>query len=364
MYLIHFTMNLCAHLCYLVAVLDLLVYEELTKLVSDYDELTLLIGTTAIPKRSRRAHYKVRKAVLKVVQASKILDVRELRKEKHAVHDPDLLQQLSSYEEDSLNPFIITFLDQCKDAGVQPDSSQPDVLLSSSTPAGQVLGFVLSRKDYYLTDLHIDREHFSPWDVYIPPTAQTPPFLDTADFDHCFLNLLSSYGTLFDELEANLESLPKDRYHELRKIFQYQYHTKVPSPQWDACDRLHCTPLFDPFCTATLWTVVQLLDFHAADTISHKLRVYEKKLATFVSHFLLACHKEAVATPLGNVSLNEDGCDPPHLLARVLALKPYYVGSLYVDETLFTTLQREESIQGEGLEEVRWKQWAVFFVLY
>ena len=60
---------------------------------------------------------------------------------------------------------------------------------------------------------------------------------------------------------------------------------------------------------------------------------YEKKLATFVSRFLLACHSEGV------IPDSEDGCDlsdPAYLLSHILELKPYYVGSLCIDESLFS----------------------------
>ena len=131
--------------------------------------------------------------------------------------------------------------------------------------------------------------------------------------------------------------------------------------------RLHRTPLFAPLCTALLRKVVWFLFTRDADDLSRKLGDYEKKLATFVSQFLLACHREGVVPPTGSVFLSEDGCDlsdPAHLLACVLDLKPYYVGSLCVDESLFTTLQREGSLEGEGgREEVRWGRSAVFIAL-
>ena len=65
---------------------------------------------------------------------------------------------------------------------------------------------------------------------------------------------------------------------------------------------------------------------------------------------------EGVVPPTGGMALHDDGCDlndPAHLLACVLALKPYYMGSLHVDESLFTALQREGSLEGEGGKEVR-----------
>ena len=132
----------------LAAVLDLLVGKELPNLLSDYGELIIFIEAEEkyLPKHSHHRYHKVSQAVC--VQASKVLDVRELHKQKCTLHDPELLQQLSSYEENSLKPFIVRYLDQCREGGIQPDSSQPDLLLSPSTPAGQVLEFILTRKDY------------------------------------------------------------------------------------------------------------------------------------------------------------------------------------------------------------------------
>ena len=343
--------------------LDLLVGKELTNLLSDYGELMIFIEAKGkhLEKRSQHHCNKVSQAVC--VQASKVLDVRELRKQN--LHDPELLQQLSSYVEVSLKPFIVGYLDQCREGGIQPDSSQPDLFLSPLTPAGQVLKFILTRKEYYITDLQIDRERFSSWDVDTPPTAQAPPYLESAEFRLHLQDLYALYDALFDEVETNLETLSQDRRCELKRVFQYQYHTEVPFSCWDACDHLHRTPLFAPLCTTLLRKMVQLLVSHNADDLSSKLRDYEKRLATFVKHFLLACHQEGVVARTGNVSLNEDECDqndPTHLLfAYLLTLKPYYVGSLCIDESLFT-LQTEGSLQDERREEVRWEQLAVFLV--
>ena len=76
---------------------------------------------------------------------------------------------------------------------------------------------------------------------------------------------------------------------------------------------------------------------------------------------------EGVVPPTEGMTLHEDGCDlsnPAHLLTCVLALKPYYVGSLHMDESLFTALEREGSLEGEGgREEVRWgSQWCLYSV--
>ena len=73
---------------------------------------------------------------------------------------------------------------------------------------------------------------------------------------------------------------------------------------------------------------------------------------------------EGVVPPTGDMALHEDGCDlndPAHLLTCVFALKPYYMVSLHVDESLFTALEREGSLEGEGgREEVRWgSQWCL-----
>ena len=351
-----------------------LVNEEWLKLTSDYVKLKKSIDTTVkqLPKHSHRLYRKVRKAVFLrpqmmqgALRASKILDTRELRKQLHALHNPELLQQLSSYEEVSLKPFIVRYLHQCRENGVQPDSSQPDVLLSPSTPAGQVLGFILSRKDYYVTDLHINREHFSPWDVDTPPPAQAPPTLD--GLSHQLDALLTSYAPLFSEMLENVETLPQDQYRKLRSSFRGLPYTGVhlPSSQDKVYSRLHDSPLFVPLCTALLRKVVWYLFTRDADNLSSQLEDYEKKLVTFVSQFLLACHREGVVPLTGDVLLNEDGCYPAHLLACVLALKSYYVGSLCVDESLFT-LQKEGSGEGEGgREEVRWgSQWCLLVLVY
>ena len=298
-------------------------------------------------------------------RASKVLDARDLRRQIEALHDLKLLQQLSSYEEDNLKPFIVNFLVQCRVTGVQPDSSLPDFHLSPSMPAGKVLGFILSRKDYYITDLHIDREHFSPWDVDTPPPAQVPPILDGPGHHRSLDALLTFYSSVFGEVEKNLETLPQDRYQELRRFFHRLPHTEVrlPSSRRDVCSHLHRTPLFAPLCTALLRKVVWFLFTRDAEDLSHKLGDYEKKLATFVSQFLQACHVEGVVPPTGGMALHEDGCDlsdPAHLLACVFALKPYYVISLHVDESLFTALEREGSHEGGGREEVRWgSQWCL-----
>lgn len=353
---IYLTINFYSHFS-LAVVLDLLVGKELPNLLSHYGKLMIFIEAEGkhLLKHSYRRYYKVPKAVY--VQASKVLDVRELCKQKRTLHDPELLQQLSSYKEDSLKPFIVGYLDQCREGGIQPDSFQPDLLLSPLTPAGQVLGFILTRKNYYIKDLQIDREHFSSWDVDTPPTAQAPPYLESAEFCLHLEDLYTLYDALFDEVKTNLETLTQDRHCELRRVFQYQHHTG-----WDAYDHLHRTPLFAPLCTTLLRKVVQFLVSQDADNLFYKLREYEKRLATFVKHFLLACHKEGVVAPTGDISLDKDECDqndPTHLLAFLLTLKPYYVGSLYIDESLFT-LQTERSLQDERREEVRWEQLAVF----
>ena len=352
------------------AKLQHLVDEECSKLFSDYHRLKKSIGAVVkrLPKRSRphfRHAYKdlslSARRMYRRPKASKILDARDLRRQIQAFHDPELLQQLSSYEKGSLKPFIATFLDRCRENGVQPDSSQPDVLLSPSTPAGQVLGFILSRKDYYITNLHIDKELFSPWDVDTPPPAQAPPTLDGPDLRQHMGTLRTSYAALFTKVVENVETLPRHQYLNLRSFFQFD-HTEVhlPSSRRDVRDRLHHTPLFAPLCTALLRKVVWFLFTRDADDLSHQLGDYEEKLGTFVNQFLLACHKEGVVPAPEGVSLNEDGCDlsdPAHLLACVLELKPYYVGSLCVDESRFTTLQREGSLDGGvGRQEVRWGQ--------
>ena len=358
----------------LAAEVDLLylVGEERSQLISDYVKLKKSIDTAVnhLPRHSQCLFRRIRKAVFLSARrmrgplmASNILDARDLRQQIQALQDPELLQQLSSYEEDSLKPFIVTFLERCKENGVQPDSSQPDVPLSPSTPADQLLGFILSRKDYYITDLHINREHFSPWDVDMPPPATAPSILE--DLSYRLKKLLSSYSTLFTKVVENVETLPQRQYRNLRSYFLYQSYTEVhlPSSQDEVCDHLHRTPLFAPFCTDLLRNVVMFLFTDDADNLSHQLGDYEKKLSTFERQFLLACHREGVVPSTGGVSLDEDGCDlsdPSHLLTCVLALKSYYVESLCVDESLFTSLQREVDLEGEGREEVRWGQSVVF----
>ena len=363
------------------AEVEYLVGEEWSGLLSDYCKLKRSVGAVVecLPKRLRRLFCHECKEVFHSARrlsrrprVSNILDIRNLRQQIQALRDPELLRQLSSYEEDSLKPFVVTFLKRCKENGVQPDSSQPDVPLSPSTPADQLLGFILSRKDYYITDLHIDREHFSPWDVDTPPPAHAPPTLD-GPFRHMdglvFRRdqdtLLTSYAALFTKVVENVRTLPQDQYLNLRSFFQCLPHTEVhlPSSQDEVCDHLHRTPLFAPLCTALLRKVVKFLFTDDADSLSNQLRDYEKKLSTFVRQFLLACRREGVVPSTGGVSLDEDGCDqsdPSHLLAYVLALKTYYVVSLCVDESLFTSLQREEDLEGEGREEVRWGQSVVF----
>ena len=346
-----------------------LVDEEWSKLSAAYHRLkdSLDAVVERLPEHSTPLFHRAYDAVSLPAQrlcsgrpkASKILYARDLRRQIEALHDPELLQQLSSYEEDNLKPFIVNFLDQCREAGVQPDSSQPDVILSPLTPAGQVLGFILSRKDYYITDLHINREYFSPWDVDMPPPARVPPTLFGPDLHRSVDALLTSYATLFTKVVENVETLPRQQYLNLKSYFQYQPHTEVhlPSSQRDVRDRLHRTPLFAPLCTALLWKVVWFLFTRDAEDLSHKLGDYEKKLGTFVSQFLLACHVEGVVPPTGGMALREGGCDlsdPAHLLSCVLALKPYYVVSLHMDESLFTALEREGSLGEEGREEVRW----------
>ena len=346
--------------------------EECSRLMDDYRKLQESVRAIVeqLPMQSRDLFRNIYESLSSSVRrtyskpmASKVLDARELRRQIQALRDPELLKQLSSYEEDSLKPFIVSFLDQCKENGVQPASSQPDVSLSPSTPADQLLGFILSRKDYYITDLHINREHFSPWDADTPPPATAPPTLDglSRDLDAH----LTSYSTLFTKVVENVETLPQRHYRNLRSYFNGLPHTEVhlPSSQDEVCDHLHRTPLFAPLCTALLWKVVKFLFTDDANNLSHQLRVYEKKLSTFVRQFLLACRREGVVPSTGGVSLDEDGCDqsdPAHLLACVLALKAYYVVSLCVDESLFTSLQREVDPEGEGREEVRWGQSVVF----
>ena len=339
-----------------------LVEEEWTSLSTAYNGLmeSVHVVVKYLPKRSHHLLCPECKAVSSTAcrictLPSAKLDARNIRQQIEALHDLKLLQRLSSYEEGNLKPFIVNFLDQCREAGVQPESSQPDVILSLD----QVLGFILSNKNYYITDLHIDREHFSPWDVGTHPSAQVPLTLNGPDHRRSLDGLLTSYSALFVEMEKNLETLSQDRYQELRRFFHHLPHTGVhlPISQRDVCDHLHHPPLFAPLCTTLLRKVVWFLFTRDADDLSKELGVYEKKLATFVSQFLQACHVEGVVPPTGGMSLREEGCglsDPAHLLACVLALKPYYVGSLHVDASLFTALQREESLEGEGgREEVR-----------
>ena len=350
-----------------------LVGEEWSRLFAVHRRLKKSVGAVVkcLPKQSRHFFRREFKAVSLLVRrmcrkqkASKVLDARDLRRQIEALHDPELLQQLSSYEKDNLKPFIVNFLDRCRETGVQPDSSLPDVRISPLTPAGQVLGFILSRKDYYITDLHIDREYFSPWDVDTPPPACVPPTLNGPDHHRSLDDLLTSYSALFGELERNVKTLPQDRYQELRRFFHRLPHTGVHLPQDEVCSHLHRTPLFAPLCTTFLRKVVWFLFTRDADDLSDNLGDYEKQLATFVSQFLQACHVEGVVPPAEGMALHEDGCDlsdPTHLLSCVLALKPYYVGSLHVDESLFTALEREGSLEGEGEREgVRWgSQWCL-----
>ena len=346
--------------------------EELSHLSSEYYNLQESVDAIVerLPEQSRQRFYNVYKAVSRSARkacrkprASKILDARDIRRQIQDLHAPELLQQLSSYEDNSLKPFVVNFLDQCKENEVWPDSSQPDVSFSPSTPADQLLGFILSRKDYYITDLRINREHFSPWDVDTPPPAQAPPTLD--GFSRHLDTLLISYSTLFTKVVENVETLPRHQYLNLMSSFQYQPHTEVrlPSSRRDVRGHLHRTPLFAPLCTDLLQKSVKFLFINDANNLSHQLGNYEKKLSTFVREFLLVCRREGVVPSTGGVSLDEDGCglsDPSHLLTCVLALKSYYVESLCVDESLFTSLQREVDLEGEGREEVRWGQSVVF----
>ena len=349
-----------------------LVGEEWSGFLSDYCKLkrSVHVAVECLPKRLRRLFrheckelFHSARRLSRSPRASNILDIRDLRQQIQALRDPELLRQLSSYEEGSLKPFIVTFLERCKENGVQPDSSQPDVPLSPSTPADQLLGFILSRKDYYITDLHINRKHFSPWDVDTHPPATAPPTLN--GLSRHLDSLLTSYSTLFTKVVENVETLPQRQYRNLRSYFNGLPHLEVhlPSSQDEVCDHLHRTPLFAPLCTALLRKVVKFLFTDDADNLSHQLEDYEKKLFTFVRQFLLACHREGVVPSTGGTSLDEDGCDlsdPSHLLTCVLALKAYYVVSLCVDESLFTSLQREVDLEGEGREEVRWGQSVVF----
>ena len=349
-----------------------LVDEEWSHLSSAYYKLQESVGAIVklLPVQERHLFCSVYEAVCRSARRAyrkpkgfEFLDVRDLRRQIEALHDPELLRQLSSYEEGSLKPFIVTFLKRCKENGVQPSTSQPDVPLSPSTPADQLLGFILSRKDYYITNLHINREHFSQWDADTPPPAPAPPTLE--DLSYRLKKLLSSHSTLFTKVVENVETLPQCQYRKLRGYFLYQSYTEVhlPSSQDEVCDHLHRTPLFAPLCTDLLRNVVMFLFTDDADNLSHQLVDYEKKLSTFVRQFLLACRREGVVPSTGGVSLDGDGCDqsdPSYLLTCVLALKAYYVVSLCVDESLFTSLQREVDLEGEGREEVRWGQSVVF----
>ena len=142
--------------------------EEISQLMAHYHRLKKSIAAIVkgLPKKVRHlfgCECKVQ-AIEKGAHV-KFSDARELRQQIKALSDPPLLQTISSYEEDNLKPFIVNFLVQCRENGVQPELPPAEVYLSPSTPAAQVLRFILSRKDYYITDLHIDREHFSSWDV-------------------------------------------------------------------------------------------------------------------------------------------------------------------------------------------------------
>ena len=339
-----------------------LMEEELARLMTHYHRLKRSIAAVEqyLPKRVRHLfhrEYKVQ-AMEKGVHL-KFRDTRELRQQIKALSDPLLLQTISSYEEDNLKPFIVNFLFQCRENGVQPEFPPAEVYLSPSTPAAQVLGFILSRKDYYITDLHIDREYFSPWDVDTPPFAEAPPTMDWPN--HCSLDgLLASYSALFCEMSVNVITLPRDRYHNLKGFFQCLPHTGVHLPsQGDVRDHLHRSPLFSPLCTALLRKLVWFLFTRDADELYHMLGDYEKKLATFVSQFLLACHREGV------VPDSEDGCDlsdPAYLLSHILELKPYYVGSLCIDESLFTPFSATGCLVVEGRNAVVRVGWSLMLL--
>ena len=339
-----------------------LVEEEFARLMTHYHRLKRSIAAVEqyLPKKVRhlfRRECKVQ-AMEKGVHL-KFSDTRELREQIQALSDPQLLGQLSSYEEDNLKPFIVNFLVQCRENGVQPELPPAEVFLSPSTPAGQVLGFILSRKDYYITDLHIDREHFSPWDVDTTPFAEAPATMEGPN--HRSLDaLLTSYSALFCETSMNVNTLPRDRYHDLKGFFQCLPHTGVHLPsQGDVQDHLHCTPLFAPLCTALLRKVVWFLFTRDADELYHMLADYEKKLVTFVSQFLLACHREGV------VPDSEDGCDlsdHTHLLSHILELKPYYVGSLCIDESLFTPFSATGCLVVEGRNAVVRVGWSLMLL--
>ena len=332
--------------------LQRLMEEEFARLMTHYHRLKRSIAAVEQYLPKKVCHLSRRECKVQAMEKRgylKFSDTREIREQIQALSDPQLLGQLSSYEEDNLKPFIVNFLVQCRENGVQPELPPAEVYLSPSTPAAQVLGFILSRKDYYITDLHIDREHFSPWDVDTHPFAEAPPTMDWPN--HRSLDaLLTFYSALFCETSMNVITLPRDRYHDLKGFFQYQPHTGVHLPsQGDVQDHLHRTPLFAPLCTALLRKVVWFLFIRDADELSHKLGDYEKKLATFVSWFLLACHSEGV------VPDSEDGCDlsdPAYLLSHILELKPYYVGSLHIDESLFSPFLATGFLVGEGRNAV------------
>ena len=332
--------------------------EEVSQLMAHYHRLKKSIAAVVkgLPKKVR--HLFGCECKVQAIEEGahvKFGDAQELRQQIKALSDPLLLQTISSYEEDNFKPFVVNFLVQCRENGVQPELSPAEVYLSPSTPAGQVLGFILSRKDYYITDLHIKREHFSPWDIDTPPFAEAPPTMDGPN--HRSLDgLLTSYSALFCEMSMNVITLPRGRYHELKGFFQYQPHTGVHLPSQDVQDHLHCTPLFAPLCTVLLRKVVWFLFVRDAVELSHMLVDYEKKLATFVSRFLLACHVEGV------VPDSEDGCDlsdPAYLLSHILELKPYYVGSLCMDESLFAPFSAIQFLVGEGRNAVVRVGWSL-----
>ena len=336
-----------------------LMNEEILQLMAHYHRLKKSIAAIVkgLPKKVR--HLFGCECKVQTIEKGahvKFGDAWELRQQIKALSDPPLLQTISSYEEDNLKPFIVNFLVQCRENGVQPELPPAEVYLSPSTPAGQILGFILSRKDYYITDLHIDREHFSPHDVDTTPFAEAPPTMDWTNY-RSLDALLTSYSALFCEMSMNVITLPQDRYHNLKGFFQYQPHTGVHLPsQGDVRDHLHRTPLFSPLCTALLRKVVWFLFVRDADELSHKLADYEKKLVTFVSQFLLACHSEGV------VPDSEDGCDlsdPAYLLSHILELKPYYVGSLCIDESLFTPFLATGFLVGEGRNAVVRVGWSL-----
>ena len=95
---------------------------------------------------------------------------------------------------------------------------------------------------------------------------------------------------------------------------------------------------------------------------------FRSLLTVFHEQNRILCHLGLTACyAQSDAGLHEDGCDlsdPAHFLTCVLALKPYYVEALHVDESLFTALQREESLEIEGgWKEVRWGPTAAFMVL-